>query len=167
MKVYWPGQYEAVVQYLQKKSTSGTAPGKPVFNSNMEVIAFAACVGLSESHPLQTEGTQEISTFTFEGKGYGPLLFLIPMLAAPEKFDLYKLRDGEGERDCLKEFERYAAGGLQILHEKYSRAGLVPSEHFLATILEQYVTRTGSDESRVRDADEQELSGHKGIFDIF
>ena len=140
LKVYWPGQYESVVQYLQKKDEADKK-AKSVFNSNMEVVAFAACVGLRERHPLDTERTQEISTFTFEGKGYGPLLFLIPMMADPEKFDLYRLRDGEAERDCIKEFERYAAGGLQILSENYRKAGLVLPEFFLGNLLERFVVR--------------------------
>lgn len=135
--VYWPGKYESVVQFL-KKAVEDDSKTAPLFKSNMEVLAFAACVGLRENYPLETDNTQEISTDTFEREGLGALLFMIPMMADIENFDLYNLRDGDGEKVCVKIFERYAAGGLQILHEAYNTAGLVPPEFFLASFLERF-----------------------------
>lgn len=135
--VYWPGKYESVVHFL-KKSAEDDKKSTSLFKSNMEVLAFAACVGLHENYSLEAENTQEISTDTFEREGLGALLFLIPMMADLQNFDLYNLRDGDGERVCVKIFERYAAGGLQILHESYNTVGLVSPEFFLASFLKRF-----------------------------
>lgn len=143
-KVYWPGKYDSVVQFLKKDIEGDVRKSTPLFKSNMEVIAFAACVGLHESYPLETDNTQEISTDTFEREGLGPLFFMIPMMINAESFDLYNFRDGDAERDCVKVFEKYAAGGLQLLHEAYNSAGLVTPEFFLTTFLERFEVSSGA-----------------------
>ena len=120
--VYWPDQYEPLVNFL-RKPVSGQSEGKSgFFENNMEVIVFAASYGLRHGHSLPADHcTKEISTAIFENNGYGSFLYLIPLMACKERPDLYLLRDTVGEEKCIRTFESYVAGGLQLLNEEWSR----------------------------------------------
>jgi dnd system-associated protein 4 len=91
-----------------------TVPGSALYQFNTGAIVFAAAVGLS--HERQREiGSErkEITTSTFTGHGLDTYIFLIALLSK-KSVDTNLLR-AENEDAVLRIFERYAAGGLEIL----------------------------------------------------
>jgi len=134
--VYWPDQYEPLVNFL-KKAPIGQDSGKSgFFDNNMEVIAFAASYGFLKRCSLPPGNcTKEISTSIFENNGYGSFLYLIPLMDCEGPPDLYLLRDSDGEQRCLKIFESYVAGGLQLLSEEWTKAATKSAYMFVDDIL--------------------------------
>jgi len=133
-RVYYPGSYEPLINYLQGKRGDGQDEKNGLFSTIMEVMAFAACVGLKTNKKADVTDRKDINVSIFEGNGYGPLLFFIP-LASREEADFYLLRNGEGEETCIKDFQSYAAGGFYILSEKWKVAGLVTPDVFVEEVI--------------------------------
>lgn len=116
--IYWPERYERVIQYLQN-GRGEAANEQSLYKLNVEVLVLAACVGLMHDNPidLPAEKRKEISLATFISNSLGIYLYLIPMLAQKEtNIDFF--RNKEGEDKAISIFEKYAAGGLEILNEK-------------------------------------------------
>jgi dnd system-associated protein 4 len=132
--IYWPEKYEAVVEFL--KGGHGRGGGaSTLFQTNAEVIVFAAAVGVSAGERATiTDKRKEISLSTFILSQLANYIFVIPLLDRDGP-NLELLRDESGENECVKIFEEYAAGGLQILNEEYSRKGLVSPFMFVSDVL--------------------------------
>lgn len=119
--VYWPAEYLDLVNLLK-----GLGPGEkahaPFYKFNTGVIALAAIVGLAHDRqrdigPLR----QQISTDTFASHRFGNVsldtyIFMVPLLASN---DTELLKSGR-EEEVIRQFERYAAGGLEILQDALS-----------------------------------------------
>ena len=101
---------------------TGKATHAPLYKFNTGVIVLAAVAGLVHSRVRDVgPAKQEISTNTFASHRFGnaPLdtyIFLVPLLADG---DTELLKAGR-EEDVIRRFERYAAGGLEVLHEALS-----------------------------------------------
>jgi dnd system-associated protein 4 len=121
--VYWPGVYAEIVDLLTGRDSNGRQIAGAPFNLNVGVIVMAAALGLRDGRKrdVPSDNRKEISTNTFLGNGLEMYLLLIPILANPESAT-DNLRP-EHEEEMIREFERYAAGGLEILEGEFERAG--------------------------------------------
>lgn len=112
--VYWPDEYSPVVNMLCGRDAEGRQAGVPLYAFNTGPIVLAASIGLKHGRKRDL-GTKrnEISTVTFANHELEAYLFLIPLLGNPDS-SMDQLRP-ENEEIVLREFERYAAGGLEYL----------------------------------------------------
>ena len=136
-RVYYPGSYEPLINYLLGRRDDGQDGRNSLFSTIMEVMAFAACVGLRTKTKLEVADRKDINVSIFEGNGYGPLLFFIP-LASDEQADLYLLKNGEGEEACIRDFQLYAAGGFYVLSERWKISGLVSPDVFVEEVVRSF-----------------------------
>ena len=113
--IYWPGEFAEVVDWLNGKDKNGSIVAAPLFALNTGPILLAASLGAREKRVRETksENRKEISTLTFHSNGLEMYIFLIPLLANPNLGSDF-LRP-ENEEQAIREFERYIAGGLEIL----------------------------------------------------
>jgi dnd system-associated protein 4 len=145
--VYWPPQYADVVKYLLKKPEEKDEEKNGVFRTNMEVMVFAAAVGLhcDNRQPVESK-THEISTLTFERgvKEEYSYLFMIPLISMGNTPDFNTLRDSIGEEKCIRIFQEYAAGGLQILSDHWKKAGLKRPATFISDVVREFMSPSSS-----------------------
>lgn len=115
--IYWPEKYERVVEYLKNGMGHGEN-SQSLYKLNVEVLVLAACVGLEAGNAIDIPPqTKEISLSTFTSQSLSVYIYLIPMLAEKDTtIDFF--RNKEGEAKAVSIFQRYAAGGLEILNEK-------------------------------------------------
>lgn len=112
--VYWPGEFSEVVDLLNGRDRNGKVVTNPLYTLNVGAIALAAALGVKDGRKREVgSDRKEISTNTFSGQGLESYLFLIPLLGNPNSGT--ELLRPENEDQLIKEFERYAAGGLEIL----------------------------------------------------
>lgn len=134
--IYWPDQYEPLVNFLKKPPVGQPDNRGGFFDNNMEVIVFAAAYGFRQGHSLPGGNySKEISTSIFENNGYGAFLYLIPLMSCKGSPDLYMLRDSDGEQRCLRIFESFVAGGLQLLNEDWTMAATKSAYMFVDDLL--------------------------------
>jgi len=112
--VYWPEEFSEVVDQLNGRTADGKALGNGLYNFNTGAVVLAAALGVQQSRRREV-GSQrkEISTTTFASHRLETYLFLIPLLG-DGKLTVDILRP-ESEELVIREFERYAAGGLEYL----------------------------------------------------
>lgn len=116
--IYWPEKYERVIEYLKNGFGHGEN-SHSLYKLNVEVLILAACVGLEAGNLIDfsSEKKKEVSLSTFTSQSLSVYLYLIPMLAEKEiTIDFF--RNEEGESRAVSIFEKYAAGGLELLNEK-------------------------------------------------
>lgn len=118
--VYWPGEFADVVNTLTGKNTQGISVGNPIYQFNTGAIAFAASVGLKHRRKREVGGDRkEITTGTFASHRLEMYIFLIAMLGT-ESATVDMLR-ADQEEAVIREFERYAAGGLEYLRAEFEQ----------------------------------------------
>lgn len=118
--VYWPGEFADVVNTLTGKNTQGGSVGNPIYQFNTGAIAFAASVGLKHRRKREVGGDRkEITTGTFASHRLEMYIFLIAMLGT-ESATVDMLR-ADQEEAVIREFERYAAGGLEYLRTEFEQ----------------------------------------------
>ncbi len=112
--VYWPEEFSEVVDLLNGRDREGRAVGGPLYSFNTGAIVLAASLGAREGRKREVgPRRKEISTATFLGHELEPYIFLVPLLGDPALGTEF-LRP-ENEEQVIREFERYAAGGLELL----------------------------------------------------
>jgi hypothetical protein len=112
--VYWPEEFSEVVDLLNGRDREGRAVGSPLYSFNTGAIVLAASLGAREKRKREVGARRkEISTATFLGHELEPYIFLVPLLGDPALSTDF-LRP-ENEEQVIREFERYAAGGLELL----------------------------------------------------
>ena len=118
--VYWPGEYADVVNTLTGKNTQGVSIGNPLYHFNTGAIAFAASVGLKHRRKREVgSDRKEITTGTFASHRLEMYIFLIAMLGMDSpNVDLLRI---DQEDAVIREFERYAAGGLEYLRTEFEQ----------------------------------------------
>jgi dnd system-associated protein 4 len=133
--IYWPEKYERVVEYL-KNGVGHGENSQSLYKLNVEVLVLAACVGLEGKNAIDLPPqTKEIALSTFTSQSLSIYLYLIPMLAEKDTtIDFF--RNKEGEAKAVAIFEKYAAGGLEILNEKLLSNAL-DSPYFFTSNLRQ------------------------------
>jgi hypothetical protein len=112
--VYWPEEFSEVVDLLNGRDGEGRTVTSPLYSLNTGAIVLAASLGAREGRKREV-GTRrkEISTATFLSQELEPYIFLVPLLGDPT-LGVGFLRP-ENEEQVIREFERYAAGGLELL----------------------------------------------------
>lgn len=116
--IYWPGEFADVVNTLTGKNTQGVPIGNALYQFNTGAIAFAASVGLKHRRRREVgSDRKEITTSTFASHRLEMYIFLIPMLGM--EFPNVDLLRAEHEDTVIREFERYAAGGLEYLRTEF------------------------------------------------
>ena len=133
--IYWPEKYERIVEYLKNGVGQGEN-SQSLYKLNVEVIVLAACVGLEAENAIDLPPqTKEIALSTFTSQSLSVYLYLIPMLAEKDTtIDFF--RNKEGEAKAVSIFEKYAAGGLEILNEKII-SNTLDSPYFFTSSLRQ------------------------------
>lgn len=142
--IYWPAEYEGVVNFLTAHD-----PGcdTRVFSTNMEVIVFAACIGLREGLKPEFEykDLKEISIRTFlrqrKKDSLAEVIYLICLcesIKRDENPDIDLMRNAEGEKRAIHLFQRIAAGGLSYLNEEYIARPKKDRYRFVYEIASEY-----------------------------
>lgn len=112
--VYWPDEFSEIVELLTGRDRDGRTVGNPLYSFNTGAIVLAASLGAREKRKREVGASRkEISTTTFVGHQLEAYIFLVPLLGNPSLGTDF-LRP-ENEEQVIREFERYAAGGLEIL----------------------------------------------------
>ena len=115
--VYWPSEFADIFALLKGVDPSGKATHPGFYKYNTGVMVLAAMVGLVHSRERELgPDRMEISTAQFEGHKLGDaslaaFIFLIPLLAGTGVEAL----KAEQEDEVIRRFERFAAGGLEVL----------------------------------------------------
>ncbi len=119
--IYWPAEFSNVVDSLKGLNSTGEQIAPATYRFNWGPIMLAASVGLRAKRQRDVTGKkQEISVSTFEGQslfGQTRLSTLIQMIGLIHTNDPEIVRP-EREEECCRIFERYVAGGLEILNSK-------------------------------------------------
>jgi hypothetical protein len=112
--IYWPDEFADVVDFLNGRDENGRVVANPLYSLNTGAIVLAASIGVKNNRRREVgQKRKEISTATFAGNDLEPYIFLIPLLGNPEAgTDLIR---PDQEEQVVREFERWAAGGLELL----------------------------------------------------
>jgi hypothetical protein len=112
--VYWPEEFSEVVGLLNGRDLEGRVVGSSLYSFNTGAIVLAASLGAREKRTREVgQKRKEISTATFNSHRLEAYLFLVPLLGNPSNgTDFLRV---ENEEQVIREFERYAAGGLELL----------------------------------------------------
>lgn len=111
--VYWPSEFASFVNFLKGQDENGQPKMTPLYSYNTGAMILAASIGVIHKRTRDVGKGQEIMTSTFAGQGLEVYLFLLPLLGR-DKADIDILRP-DHEETLLREFERYAAGGFEVL----------------------------------------------------
>ena len=98
-----------------------------VFDTYVELLCFAACLGYSRNASVPFESSAEaVPWHIFENRGKDSVVNLVAAVASedftivgPDRFD-----------DKLKVFEQYANGGLEILSQLIDKSPKTPFDVF-------------------------------------
>jgi dnd system-associated protein 4 len=112
--IYWPEEFSELVDQLNGRTADGKSLGHGLYGFNTGAIVLAAALGVQQGRRRDV-GPQrkEISTSTFASHRLELYIFLIPLLG-DGNLTVDVLRP-ESEDVIVREFERYAAGGLEFL----------------------------------------------------
>jgi dnd system-associated protein 4 len=118
--VYWSDEFADVVNLLTGKDAQGNATHPPVCSLNADAIALAAAVGIKHKRKREFGNgvRKEISTATFATRGLEAYIFLIGLLGGV--MTNVEILRPDNEELLIKEFEQYAAGGLEFLRTEFS-----------------------------------------------
>jgi hypothetical protein len=122
--VYWPSEFTEIANLL-KGSHPNSNRYAPLFKLNAGVVVFAGMTGLVRNRRGEIKtGRQEITTGTFEAHSLGGVslcsyIFLIALLGG---CNVESLRV-EREEEILRTFEKYVAGGFEVIQEELSKSG--------------------------------------------
>ena len=144
--IYWPAEYSEIVKALTGKLADGTpVPGSALYQFNTGAIVFAAAVGLTNERQREIgSDRKEITTTTFTSHELDTYIFLVALLSK-KHFDASFLRS-EHEEAVVRIFERYAAGGLEILRRIFDES---PTQSVDIVIQRYLSTLQGSKTTRV------------------
>lgn len=120
--VYWSDEFADVVNLLTGKDAQGNVTHPPLCTLNADAIVLAAAVGMKHKRKreLGGGGRKEISTATFATRGLEPYIFLVGLLGGA--IPSVEILRPDNEESLIKEFEQYAAGGLEFLRTEFVQA---------------------------------------------
>jgi hypothetical protein len=124
-KVYWPTEFIPEMNLLKGVDEKNQPVSHPLYPFFTGAMVLAASIGVANGRKREigASGKQEIDTSTFASGQQGRLekfIFLIPLLGNSQ-LGLEYLRP-ENEEELVREFERYAAGGLEMLRGMFSES---------------------------------------------
>lgn len=111
--VYWPSEFVPFVNFLKGQDENGQPTMAALYTYNTGAMILAASIGVAHQRKREVGKGQEIMTSTFASQGLETYLFLLPLLGRGDT-SVDMLRP-EHEDELLREFERYAAGGFEVL----------------------------------------------------
>jgi dnd system-associated protein 4 len=134
--VYWPSEYADIVNVLTGKLADGSpASGGGLYQFNTGAVFLAAVVGLANNRQREVgNDRKEITTTTFNSHELEIYIFLIALLAGKD-FDSSVLRT-ENEEAAIRIFEKFAAGGLEILRRVFDDSPTQSAE----IVIQQYLS---------------------------
>ena len=115
--VYWPAEFADIVALLKGVDGSGKYVSPAFYKYNTGVMVLAAMVGLAHSRERDVGAERmEVRTEQFEAHRLGDatlaaFIFLVPLLAGATT-DVLR---AEHEEEVIRRFERFAAGGFEVL----------------------------------------------------
>jgi dnd system-associated protein 4 len=120
--MYWSDEFADVVNLLTGKDAQGNATHPPVCSLNADAIALAAAVGMKHKRKREFGNgvRKEISTATFATRGLESYIFLVGLLGGT--MTNVEILRPENEEQLIREFEQYAAGGLEFLRAEFAQA---------------------------------------------
>lgn len=130
--VFWNTEYTQIVDGLVRP---GDGEGHKVFETNRDVIKFAACLGWRSSRK-ENRGANStpIPMRIFESSKDQDLIWLVALMSARDVEILRKDEYQDREREAISTFEEYANGGLSIMSEWLSGR---PTSGFQAALVEK------------------------------
>lgn len=137
-KVYWPTEFISEMNLLKGVDEKNQPVSNPLYPFFTGAMVLAASIGVANKRKREvgTGGRQEIDTSTFVAGQNGRLekfIFLVPLLGN-SSLGLDFLRP-ENEEELVREFERYAAGGLEILRGMFSESAGKSPELIIESLL--------------------------------
>lgn len=112
--VYWPSEFLSVANLLKGQNEKGQLVAPPLYTFNTGIMVLAATLGVQHKRKREVGGQrQEISTATFASHGLDAYILLIPLLGNAG-LSIDALRP-DNEEELIREFERFAAGGFEVL----------------------------------------------------
>lgn len=147
--MYWPGEFADVMRQLTGHDASGRQAANALFQFNTGALALAAAVGVVNNRKREV-GTdkKEISTHSFGSHGLEDYIFLVPLIGSSEA-TVNQLRP-EHEEEAIREFERFAAGGLEVLRAELASAPTQTPDFVLEDIITRSAGTLRSSEARPR-----------------
>jgi dnd system-associated protein 4 len=126
--VYWSDEFADVVNLLTGRDALGNSTHSPICALNADVIVLAAVIGVKQKRKRDFGAgvRKEISTATIASRGLEPYIFLVGLLA--ESMSNVEILRPENEEVLIREFEQYAAGGLEYLRGDFSSSPTTPPE---------------------------------------
>ncbi|MDR6766493.1 dnd system-associated protein 4 [Acidovorax delafieldii] len=120
--VYWSDEFTDAVNLLTGKDAQGNATHPPLCSLNADAIALAAAIGMRHKRKREFGNgvRKEISTATFATRGLEPYIFLVGLLGG--SMTNVEILRPDNEELLIKEFEQYAAGGLEFLRAEFAQA---------------------------------------------
>jgi dnd system-associated protein 4 len=146
--IYWPAEFSPVADLLIGKSENGETNPNRFFQMYVQVLVLAACIGVSNKRKREVGSgpKKEVSTQIFYSNKLDEYLLLIPMLANPDQGQ--EILKPENDDFLIREFESYAAGGLEILNGIFNESpGKLPElimQNQLLSILKKEPDKNGS-----------------------
>ena len=130
--VFWNAEYNQILDGLVRP---GDEKGRKVFETNRDVIKFAACLGWKKDRK-EPRGANSLAIpmRIFESSKDQDLIWLIALMNARDVEILRKDEYHDREREAISIFEEYANGGLSLMSEWLS--GL-PTTDFQTTVIEK------------------------------
>ncbi len=137
--IYWPGEFADVVNFLTGRNSEGISIGNPLYQFNTGAIAFAASVGLKHRRKRDVgSDRKEITTTTFASHGLEMNIFLIALLGM-ETPNINIFRSDQ-EENLIRDFERYAAGGLEYLRTEFDENPIQSPDVILEKMMKTKIT---------------------------
>jgi hypothetical protein len=135
--VYWPAEFSDVMRQLTGTDEDGKPTGRPaMYAYNTGALTMAAAIGVVNQRTRDVGSERKgIETGIFANHGLEAYIFLVPMLGEREP-SVDQLRP-ENEEAALRSFERYAAGGLEILRSELMEHPTQTADY----VVEQLITR--------------------------
>ena len=136
--VYWPSEYDDVVNIFRGITDSGERLHNPMYSTNAEIIVLAATIGLiNNRRRVFKGGKNEITTQTFHSRNLDGYLLLIPMLGNPGMGQ--EILKSENDEFLITEFEQYASGGLEVLSGIFSESPGKSPEIIIQTEMSKFL----------------------------
>jgi len=145
--IHWSKDFEYIVNMLKGLDLNGQPSHDPIYRYNTGPVVLAASIGLAQNREGDVgPNKQEISTDTFEsqriGNSQSSLASVVLLIALIGTQDIELLRP-DREAELIRKFERYAAGGFELLRGALSLSDDVTGQ----TVIRKEVLRALSAQS--------------------
>jgi len=145
--IYIPIEYKELAERLAKRNTEA---GKPIFQTYMDLMVFAAMVGYHYGELEDVKPGPEVPTDTFRNRDKDGIVYL---LAIHHEKDGDILRENK-EVECWSIIQKYAASGLRKIDNWLTEAATdVDGVSTLINRIKDCLSETKNNESYVPQPD--------------